>query len=464
MRGILYGISLFKKQILKTIFYPLLKKFLLSSLPILLAAIFFGSALHSCTEPDQLGLQFIDDQAMFKRTDTLSVVGFMEIDDSVPTNLSFQNLLGMMHDPVFGKTRASIVAEFRLPTNNFTLGTRPVLDSLVMGFHYTGDYAGNVETLQTVRVFELKENLPQGDRINSNHPVQIYNTVVGERILRPAPRDSVLVDTIFRHPHFTMRLSDQLGQKIINANGTAAFRNVQNFLEYFKGLKVTVANDFNEGGAIFNIDMFGSFTSLTLYYHDAADTVRRQRTQSFRITSFAQRFTHVEHFDFQNANPFLRQLLQTPQQTSDSLLFVKSLGGLRSRIRLPHLMNIAQMPNVTINQAKLIVPVDELFVTEGFDPAQFLHIYQITPQGAKLPIRDSGMDEEYFGGEYDPATKQFTFNITKHLQEVLKGVNPNNDLAIVVSGASDNARRVVFRGPGRQSNPLRVQIVYTSFR
>lgn len=445
-------------------FLPSLKG-ALKSTPHLLAVVLFLSVLiPSCTEPDQIGLQFIDDQALFKRSDTVSVIGFVEIDDSLPTNLSFQNLLGMMYDPVFGKTRASIVTEFRLPINNFTIGSSPVLDSLVLSFHYTGEYVGKIETFQTIKVYELSENLPQQGNLISSHPVQFYSTPVGQKLLRPAPRDSVLVDTIFRHPHFNMRLSDQLGQKIINANGTPAFRNVQNFLDYFKGLKITVEDNFNEGGSIFNIDMFGPFTQLTLYYHNATDTVRVQRSHSFRVTNFAQRFTHVEHFDFVGANPQITSSLLSPQQPLDSLLFVKSLGGLRSRIRIPHLMELARMPNVTINQAKLIIPVDESFVAEMFQPAQYLHLYQITPQGARLALRDRDVGFEYFGGEYDPVARQFVFNITKHLQEVLKGVNPNNDLVIVVSGASENARRVVLRGPGRSSNPLRLQIVYTSFK
>jgi len=431
---------------------------------LLLVVVALSVIIPSCTEPDQLGLQFIDDQALFKLTDTVSAVGFVEIDDSLPTNLSFQNLLGMMYDPEFGKTRASIVTEFRLPVNNFSLGSSPVLDSLVLSFHYTGEYVGKIETLQTIRVYELSENLPQEGIILSSHPVQFYSTPVGHKVLRPAPRDSVLVNDIFRHPHFKIRLSDQLGQKIINANGTPAFRNVQNFLDYFKGLKITVEDNFNEGGSIFNIDMFGQFTHLTLYYHNATDTVRIPRSHDFRISTFAQRFTHVEHFDFVGANPLITSSLQNSQQPLDSLLFVKSLGGLRSRIRIPYLMELARLPNVTINQAKLILPVDETFVTEMFNPAQYLHLYQVTPQGVRLPLRDRDVGFAYFGGEYDPVARQFVFNITKHLQEVLKGVNPNNDLVIVVSSASENARRVVLRGPGRSTNPLRLQIIYTSFR
>ena len=353
----------------------------------LLAVVLFLSALiPGCTEPDQVGLQFIDDQALFKRTDTVSVIGFVEIDDSLPTNLSFQNLLGMMFDPEFGKTRASIVSEFRLTSNNFSLGSSPVLDSLVLGFHYTGEYAGNIETFQTIKVYELSENLPQEVDILSSHPVQFYRIPVGQKLVRPAPKDSVLVDSIFRHPHFNIRLSDQFGQKIINANGTPAFRNVQNFLEYFKGLKITVEDNFNEGGSIFNIDMFGPFTHLTLYYHNATDTVRVQRRHSFRVSNFSQRYTFVEHFDFVGANPQITSRLQNPQLPSDSLLFIKSLGGLRSRIRIPHLMELARQPNVTINQAKLIVPVDGNFVSEMFEPAQFLHLYQISPQGVRQPL------------------------------------------------------------------------------
>jgi len=443
-----------------------LTSFFRSFLGISLFFLFFSTSfftLQSCTEPESIGLDLIDDQALFKRTDTVSLVTFIERADSVPGNLDAQNLLGLMHDPQFGKTRASIVAEFRLPANNFSLGKEPVLDSIVLSLHYTGDYYGTIETFQNIKVFELKEALPQTGRLYTNHPVVVYPDHVGQRMLRPAPRDSTLIDTLMYAPHFFMRLSDALGQKIIDANGTGHFRNIQTFLDYFKGLKITVDDNFTEGGAIFNINMFGQFTSLRLHYHDAADTARTPRVHHFFISQFAQRLTRAEHFDFAGSNPIITSSLTSPGQPSDSLLFLKSLGGLHTRIRLPHILDLAALPKVTVNQAKLIVPVDEAFITETFGEAKFLHLYQVTEQGEIQSLMDSGLDQDYFGGEYNAAAKQYEFNITMHLQEVLKGANPKNDLILVVSGGASIARRAVLRGPGRVSNPMRLQILYSSF-
>jgi len=432
----------------------------------ILVILLSGSLLtiQSCTEPEGIGLELIDDQALFKRTDTLSLVTFIERGDSVPGNRDFQNLLGLMHDPQFGKTRASLVTEFRLPANNLSLGERPVLDSLVLSFHYTGEYSGVIETFQTIKVYELKESLPQTGVLFSNHPVVVFPNPVGQRVLRPAPRDSTLIDTVMFAPHFFMRLSDTLGQKIIDANGTEHFHNVQNFLEYFKGLKVTVEDNFTEGGAIFNINMFGQFTTLRLHYHDAADTARTSRVQHFRISEFAQRLTRTEHFDFAGSNPVVTTSLSNPGVPSDSLLFLKSLGGLQNRIRMPYLESLAALPNVMINQAKLILPVDESFITENFGAAAFLHLYQVTEEGEFQFLLDSRLDSEYFGGAFNAEANQYEFNITMHLQEVLRGANPNNDLILIISGGASSSQRVVLRGPGRTLRPMRLQILYSSFR
>ncbi|HSV89028.1 MAG TPA: DUF4270 family protein [Bacteroidales bacterium] len=432
---------------------------------VLIILLFTGSVFitKSCTEPEGIGLDLIDDKALFKRTDTVSIVSFVERADSVPGNLDFQNLLGLMHDPHFGKTRASIVAEFRLPANNLSLGQQPVLDSIVLSFHYTGQYYGNIETFQTIKVYELQESLPQSGVLYSNHPVIVNPVPIGQRVLRPAPADSTLIDTVFFAPHFFMRLSDSFGQKIIDANGTEHFRNVQTFLDYFKGLKITVEDNFTEGGAIFNINMFGQFTTLRLHYHDAADTARTPIVQHFQISNFAQRLTKAEHFDFVGSNPLITSSLANPGLHNDSLLFLKSLGGLHTRIRLPYIDDLAAMPNVTINQAKLILPVEEQFIQENFGEAAFLHLYHVNDQGEFQALIDSQLGEDFFGGAYNATSRQYEFNITMHLQEVIRGTIPNNDLILMVSGGASNAERIVLRGPGRSANPMRLQIIYSSF-
>lgn len=424
---------------------------------------FLMLAWQSCTEPDAIGLDLIDDQAGFLKTDTVSIVTFFEQDDTIPTNLGYQNLLGMMHDPVFGKTRASILTQFRLPSNDFSLGEEPILDSIVLSLAYTGAFYGNPETIQTIRVFELTDDIPNNDTLYNNQPLAFDPRNVGQRLLRPAPTDSTLIDTVYYAPHFRMRLSDRIGQKLLDANGTEYFENITNFLQYFKGIMITVADDFTEGGSIFNINMYSSFTHLTLYYHDAADTLDIARNHRFYINDFTRRMTYVEHFDFQGSHPAIAEQLSNPGQTNDSLLFLKSLGGLRARIRFPFLNSLAELSSIYVNQAKLILPVDTNFVTDDFFAAKNLILLQMSEDEELAALSDYDIGASYFGGAYNETLKQYEFNITQHLQEVIDGKIENGDLVLVVSGSAENAQRVVLSGPGRQENPMKLEIRYTRF-
>lgn len=418
---------------------------------------------HSCSEPDGIGLNLIDEQAGYQMTDTVTIAAFFERDDTIPTNIGFQNLLGLMHDPVFGKARASIYTQFRLPVNDFSLGEEPVLDSIVLSLGYTGEYYGDLETFQTIKVFELLEHVPDADSLFNNQPLAVVERNIGHRILRPAPTDSTLIDTTFFAPHFTMRLSDWFGQKIINANGTEAFENVDNFLDYFKGLQITVADNFNEGGSIFNINMFSFYTVLRLYYHEAADTVPTPRQYNFYLSDFAKRLTFAEHFDFEGSHPLILEQLNNPGQFNDSLIFLKSMGGLRARLKLPHIDKLGEIDNVTINQAKLIIPVEEEFIGDDYFAARRLFLLQMSEEEELVALRDYSLGQAYFGGVYDESKKQYVFNITQHLQEVLSGQLENSDLILIVSGSAENAQRVVLRGPGRTENPMKLEIIYTLF-
>jgi hypothetical protein len=418
---------------------------------------------QSCAEPDGIGLNLIDDQAGFLITDTVSIVTYFERDDTIPTNLGYQNLLGMMHDPVFGKVRASIITQFRLPVNNFTLGDEPVLDSIVLSLGYTGQFYGNVETFQTIRVYELQDDVPDAYTLYNNQPLAVFPRPIGERILRPAPNDSTLIDTTMFAPHFSLRLANHFGQKLIDANDTEYFENISNFLDYFKGLMITVEDNFDEGGAVFNIDMYSFFTVMRLYYHDASDTVSIPRVHSFYINEFTKRMTYAEHFNFEGSHPLILDQLNNPGQPNDSLIFLKALGGLRGRVHFPHIEKLAELSRITINQAKLIIPVDEEFSDEEFYSARRLFLLQISENDELVALRDYQIGQAYFGGVYDETLKQYEFNITQHLQEVLSGQLENSELVLIVSGSAENAQRVVLKGPGRTQNPMKLKITYTIF-
>ena len=440
------------------VFYSLLKRIAVVSLIFLLA--------YACEESDQIGLELIESPVEMSTTDTLSIQAVTARDDSVATNMTGRNILGVMNDPEFGKTRAGIYTETRLPHNNLSLGENPRLDSVHLVLNYTGEYYGNVEVFHQLQVYELSENFPEKDTLFSNleiphYPEPITRDPDGFR-LRPAPTDSVMVDTILRPPHIRIPLSDAYGQKLIDANDTEAFENVPAFVDAFKGLYITIDEEAEDLGALYAIDMLAPMTSIQLYYHNDDDTLQ-QMTQ-FPINEFAKRATKVDHFGFDGANESLRlQIDNEDFAQGDSLLFVKSLGVSRANVYIPHLDDLADLRGVVINKAELVFPVQEGFATEDLYETENLLLLRFREDGDLGFLSDYHVGSDYFGGRLDKEKMEYRFNISQYVQELMDGRIENKGLTVVSSGVSERATRVVLRGPGRHENPMRLVIYFTVF-
>lgn len=429
--------------------------------------------LQFCKEPSDIGLDFIDNQAGFRITDTITIWSYTERDDSIPTSLTSQNLLGQMHDPIFGKVRASIFAQFSIPPSLYgdvSWGEDPELDSVLLVLAYSPKigvdddstmYYGSLDILKTLRVFELAEPILNKDTIYSTRQVQGNHTLIGQKVFVPAPfqRFPFENDTL---AYVSVKLSDDFGQKFIDAD-SINYSNWLRFHDFFKGLKIDIEDNFDSGGSILNFNINNFFTRLTVYYQSGEGEERKQTQRHFRVEGFSRKNTFVEH-DFQNSHPLIIEQLNNPGQLSDSLLFASSLGGLRVRLQLPHIKSLSDVSNIVINQARLIVPVDTDFIDgKEFHAVHDMILLKIDSDGKVSSLRDQELSPNMFGGRYNRTEGQYEFNITQHLQQLIDGSIENDDLIMVVRGTAENAERVVLKSPGRYENPMKISIRYTYF-
>ncbi len=433
--------------------------------------------VYGCIDAEEIGLELIDSKISLNSTDTLTVKSFTIRDDSVPTSFVNHNVLGLLNDPVFGTTKTSIYTETRLTRNNISLGEDPVLDSVFLVLYYQGDYYGNVEVFHNLRVYELSENFPVSDTLYSNQSIPHKEELItldpeGFRF-RPAPRDSVMVDSVLLAPHIRIPLSDAFGQRIIDASKTPAFENIPNYLEAFKGLYITLDSDVDGMGALYKMDLMHLSSAIDLYYHnpetgegkdDEEPEKPESKLQRFLINEFSRRGTRVEHFGYEEANPLLQaQVVQQDPATGDSLVFLQSLGLLRAEIELPFLEDLDRLDRVVINKAELILPVNEGFITDEFLPPARLTMLRYSDEGQLRFLTDYFVGQSYFGGAYDEEEKQYSFNISQHIQLVLDGRLENTGLALLISGNAVNMSRLVLNGPGHPERPMKIVIHYTTF-
>jgi hypothetical protein len=448
----------------------------------LMSALFAGAlflSVTSCNEYDSIGLDLVDQPLSINSTDTISLVAFTAEEKPLITSQNSFLLLGFNHDPLFGKTRASIHTELLpvfIPPQFVNIHRDSlVVDSVVLSFGYAG-YAGNPAIPQRLRVYELGEIIPRdtvySDRaLNIRREITVNNPV---QSFRPNPRDSVMLgnDTVPNHPpHLRINLDREFGRRFIITMDSlreqnAGFTTGDQFREYLKGFHVTVDESDIPGGAILYFNINSAYTGFLIYYRKLGN--ENGHTYQIALNNpTGRRYNQYENFGHESASGLITAQLQGDTLQGDSLLFLQAMANYRVKLQIPHIAELFEnrQGSFAINSARLVLPIDEAFPIDSVSMARQLIILRENPENREelIFIDDQLVDLSipgYFGGVYSAKDKAYVFNITRHLQMILDNPNLNTPLYVRVSGSSQNAGRVVLKGPGRV-NPMKLEIRYT---
>jgi len=412
-----------------------------------LIAVILLSLFTSCNKkPDQvgLGLQPASAELSVVFDNSTGLFSHSLREDSVRTDVNVikTGMLGSMLDPVFGKSTAEIFSQFRLAENGHNFGTAPIFDSLVLSLSYSSFY-GDTMTNQTVRVFELNEDMNADTSYYSNQSIGDHGVEIASSTFIPAPADSIMVGGELQAPQLRIRLSDEFGQSIIDADPTV-FDDNEQWLEFMKGLRITTETVMADGGMLL-FDMLAANTALTIYYR----TGEPQDTLDFAFLSNSNcaRFTAYDHNEYLDASPaFKAQVLEGDTSAGSELIYLQGMGGVKAQIRLPDIMEFFKDGPVAINEAKIIFNVFD-DGSELVGPPQ-LGIAMIDEEGDYIPLPDAGEVSSYYGGYLNATEDQYYFRISRHVQRVLTGETPNYPLALLITGASFRANRIILHGPG----------------
>ena len=406
-----------------------------------------------------MSIQPPSDKLNVSFTDTLSINTYCAKDDSVLSDETSTNMLGSINDPIFGKSNAGFVTQFTLPTANLSFAGA-TLDSVVLSLAYLGSY-GDTLTPMNIHVYELTEDITKAATYYSNRVFQSSATDLANNktIANTTPRDSVLVAGVKYPPHLRIKLDNSLGQKIFNAS-TDNLASTANFQTFFKGLKVEASTASGNGSILyFDLLALNAMSKLTLYYKN--DTV--PASYSFTIDANCARVNHFTH-DYSTANLINAQFSDHSQ--GQNLSYIQSMAGLKVHIDIPNIMKLANLGSISINKAELIINSEETTsnVTAFPVPAS-LALVGIDNSGNSTYILDQYEAASYYGGTYNSTKKQYTFNIARHLQEVLSGKINNNGLSLLVSGSTIKGDRLVIHGGGKVNpSAMRLKLTYTKIK
>jgi hypothetical protein len=424
--------------------------------------------LNSCKkDPYAIGLDLLppSDTLSLLVVDTATVVAYSVIQDSIRTDETTNILLGSLVDPVFGTTTASFYSQFRLSTEAPDFGTAPVLDSLVLLLKYDSIY-GDTNSLQTVRVYELSQDLYYDSIYYSNHQALNYGTMVANYTFRPNLKDSVTVIGGKLSPHLRInlnKLTHYLGNKLLYAPEAVLATNTE-FLEFMKGLYVETVSR-TSGGALLFFKLDNVLTKMVVYFHNEEEDSLHF---DFLINANSARFNSFDHNGYANADPnFRSQVVFHDTTLGKNTLYLQGLGGVRTRVRFPFLKDFNNLGHLAINNAILVFKNMETDTT--YPPPVKLQLYNVDSLGRLGIIMDSDEGENYFDGNYDKSSRTYKFRITRQIQNILAGKIKNFDMYIMVNNPVSNELipgRVILNGtqplpPASYSDRIQLQITYT---
>ena len=140
------------------------------------------------------------------------------------------------------------------------------------------------------------------------------------------------------------------------------------------------------------------------------------------------------------------------------------MAGTKSKIKFPFLENFIDKGRVAVNKAEIIFNVEDNS-TSTFLSHSSLFLTNIDSAGNAGFLIDQFEGTDHYGGTYNSSTKQYIFNVTRHVQYLLsnyyEGKNLNYGMYLMGGGKAVNANRTILKGNKNPGGALKMKISYT---
>lgn len=428
---------------------------------IFLFAIFFLTLLFSCKKDGKLSPDFDDSNLTILFTDTFSLKTTLIKEDSLRTDLAIYNLLGLYNDPIFGPTSSSIYAQVTLTGLNVDFNsTTSTLDSIVLTLDYKSLY-GDTVTPMAVNVYELNNDLSSGTDYYSTTYVAYNPTLLGSSTFVPNLSDSV--NLVFqgetKKPHLRIKLSNTFGQYIMDGDAANLNMMVDNttFLTYMKGIYITTVDSVSSTslasgtGSIAAFNINSAMSTVTIYYNDTSSYDFTINTDGVKYSRFAHNYTGTD------VEAHINQL-----PTRDTTItYVSTMAGVKTKLEIPNIKNIIQDGNVLINKAELVLTIEG--GTEGnFDEAlSSISLTGIDANGDAIFLPDFFEGLDYYGGNRDATARTYTFNISRHINDLIYSTTTDYGMYLIAKSASITSNRSVIGSGKNLISKMRLNITYS---
>jgi len=361
-----------------------------------------------------------------------------------------RSLLGVLNDPLFGRMSTSFMTQIGV-WDEIDFGDEPVFDSLVLYLVVTDSYGSGTEP-QELTVWELREGIDYLESYYSNFdPYEmIFDEEPLARQMTGPPSGDTLLSIHLTNPY--------IHDKLLFAPDTAVV-SLSAFLGYFKGIYITAALEGDASGCIYTVNLNHESSKLSLFYKNehTPDTVDTSFRYDFIINEGANRVNAFSQ-DYEEA-VFYESIGVTG--TDDSLYYVQGGGGVITRLDFEGLESWRDSMPVSINSARLYLPVKTGLYDDNFPLPPRLAVFERDDEGLLRGIQDFALGDSYFGGTFDEEAGAFVMQITNWAQNYVKGNRTRNYLYLTVREGGTNPHRAVFTNNRHSDGGPWVEIKYT---
>lgn len=436
------------------------------------AIFLFAIILSGCKKPEEnvgLAVQPQGDRLGVNSVDSMKVVAFTVLEDSLRSDEFGNSLLGTLNDNVFGVTNSSVYTQIRLESSapNFLSATgsvsETVVDSVIMYLDldtYYGHLTSQQFSVKRVTEDFFIDSLYYTNSTLSTDAEELIDP--GSELIVPDPVNVAIVNGEVLDPLLRIKLKNTLGDTLVAQSGKTSLSDndvAGGFVEYFKGLNISTSQmgvGVDEG-AILYLDLLNSNSKITMYYRHTKSGEEDTLQYDFLINSNCARFNSVQH-DY-TGTAVEAQLNDTT--LGDQFVYVQTMAGVKTEISIPDLMVYAD--SGIVNKAELVFPFEYLD-SDPYSPQNRIFVIGLNDDGTTFFLEDQSEGDAHYGGVVDLTNKEYRVNITKHVNNVLTGASTNTSLYLTSSSAAITANRIVVNGQQSFSrNQLKFELTYTKF-
>jgi len=335
----------------------------MKKIKLFLFSLFFGSIAVGCnSDADDLGLQFFENNEAQGEQAAYDLVAYNVSNNDVVRSDSYslkKATLGAFNESQFGIQKSAYVTQVRMPSYAPNFGINPRVDSVVLEIKpqydattkavtttnvihegqaakqtltkYEAVKYGNPATTMNIEVHEITTDLGAvGTEILSNSTVATSGVPLGTK----AFSGNVYAVSINKTSDNTVLLTREAGvrikldkvhfqTKIANKGGATELSNESNFINYFKGLKISV-----QGIDGYLINFAPDQVTMTMYYKSGG----KSNTFSFDLGSSNVHFSQISY----NRSTIFNNVMASIDRTNgDPLLYMQGMGGPGAGIKIP---------------------------------------------------------------------------------------------------------------------------------